>query len=435
MSDGSADVPTLDSQVDALVHRDQAHVRCPFPLFARLRSQDPVHYNEELGAWILTRYEDCIDVLHDPITWSVRMRTGPKPLNSVLSSRVEEIEKDPHASHLVAGLDRVTSRRPILSSADPPIHVQQRKVVNGRFKPRQVRELEPLIEELSHSLIDDFVDDGRADFVAKFAVPLPMTIIAHLLGVADEDLQQFKEWSDDMVMPVGNQHPSRDQVESYLRTQIEFAEFFGSQITKRQTTPTDDLLSDIANAVVEGEPLQEVDHVELVSQLLTAGNETTTKLITDIALYLAQHPDVQRRVREDRTLIDPLVEEVLRLEAPVSGLFRRATVDTQVGGQAIKKGEHVWVVYVAANHDEARFADPEAFDIDRPGIKDHLGFGHGQHYCLGASLARTEARVSTNVVLDRMEDLRLDPSNEFAYEDSYLLRGPRTLELTFTAVA
>ncbi|MGI9622955.1 MAG: cytochrome P450 [Acidimicrobiales bacterium] len=432
MDDAIPPTGSLDERVDALVHRDQQHVRCPFPIFAELRDSDPVHYNEELGAWILTRYEDCLAVLHDPVTWSVKMRTGPKPLNSVLGTRLEVIEADPAKRGLLEGLTQVTTRRPILSSADPPIHVQQRKVVNSRFKPRRIRALEPLIEDVSAQLIDGFAADGRVEFVGRFAVPVPMTIIAHILGVGDEDLAQFKAWSDNLVMPVGNQHPSQEQVENYLQTQIEFVEFFGRQIEERQREPRDDLLSDISNAEVDGCPLEKVDHIELVSQLLAAGNETTTKLITDIAMYLALQPEVQSRVRSDLQLVDPLVEEVLRLEAPVSGLFRQATVDTELGGKRIAEGEHVWVLYVAANHDEQKFEEPDSLDIDRSGVKDHLGFGHGQHYCLGASLARTEAQVTTKVLLERLDDIALADTNDFQYEDSYLLRGPKRLDLTFT---
>jgi len=422
----------IDTRLDALVARDQEQVRCPFPLFADIRSEDPVHFSEALGAWVLTRYDDCLAVLHDPITWSARMHTGPRPINDVLGARLAELAADPDSAALLAGVERVSTHSPVLASADPPVHVLQRKLVNTGFKPGRLRAMEPMITEVAHRLIDDFVARGEVEFVTEFAVGLPMTIIAYALGVGDDDLVTFKRWSDDMVMPVGNQSPSLEQVRGYLQSQAEFAEFFATKLTERRDQPRGDIISDIANAEVDGARLSEQEQLNVIGQLLTAGNETTTKLITAIAWYLAERPDVADRMRSEPDRIPALVEEVLRLEAPVGGLFRCATTDVEVGGRHIAAGDHVWILYSSANRDETRFVDPDSFDIDRPDLKDHLAFGHGQHYCLGAGLARAEARIGIGAVLDRMHDLALAPGNTFTYQDSYLLRGMASLHLTFT---
>ncbi len=422
----------IDARLDALVARDQDQVRCPFPLFADIRREDPVHYNEALGAWVLTRYDDCLAVLHDPVTWSARMHTGPRPINDVLGARMAELAADADSADLLGAVERISTRSPILASADPPIHVLQRKLVNGGFRPGRIRAMEPMIAEVAHRLIDDFATRGDVELVGEFAVGLPMTIIAYALGVGDDDLATFKRWSDDMVMPVGNQSPSLEQVRGYLQSQIEFAEFFAAKLAERRDRPRGDIISDIANAEVDGVRLTEQEQLNVIGQLLTAGNETTTKLITAIALYLAERPDVAERLRAEPDRIAALVEEVLRLEAPVGGLFRRATTDVEVGGRRIPAGDHVWILYAAANRDESRFVDPDGFDIDRPDLKEHLAFGHGQHYCLGAGLARAEARIATAALLDRLHDLAPAPDNSFVYEDSYLLRGLSSLHLTFT---
>lgn len=288
------------------------------------------------------------------------------------------------------------------------------------------------MRQVAESLIDGFAGSGSVELVGEFAVGLPMAIIANALGVGDDDLETFKRWSDDMVMPVGNQSPTLDQVRGYLESHRDFSAYFNAKIDQRREQPVDDVISEIANAEIDGETLERREQLSIISQLLTAGNETTTKLITAIALYLAEHPEVQARVRVDRTLVPALVEEVLRLEAPVGGLFRQATTDIEVGGFTIPAGDHVWVLYASANRDEERFVCPADFDIDRADLKDHIGFGHGQHYCLGAGLARLEATVGTNALLDRLGEIRLGAANDFAYEDSYLLRGLRRLHLEFT---
>ena len=428
------DPPTVG--LDDLIRRDQQAISCPYPIFAELRAQSPVVFNAELGAWVVTRYDDALAVLHDTDRFSSRMPTGPQALGSVLAESMATLAKDPTMTEVFAA---VTGRRgvaAVLLNADPPDHRRQRKLVNGAFRPARLRALEPTVDEVACQLLDGFVDPDlhrqECEFVHAFAVGLPMTIIAYALGVGDDDLATFKRWSDDLVMPIGNHSPTIDQTRGYLVSSMEFSEFFGARLAERRETPAEDLISDVANATLDGEGLSEAEMLGMLQQFLVAGNETTTKLLTNIVHRLAVEPGLQQRVRADRSLIEGLVEEALRYEAPVGGLFRQAKVDVDLAGQHVRAGDHVWLLYASANRDEARFADPDRFDECRANARDHLAFGHGEHFCIGAGLARAEARIAIGRVLDRMGDIALADGNDFAYEDTFVLRGLRQLHIAFT---
>lgn len=434
----------LDLRLDRLIDRDQEQLACPYPLFADLRDTSPVHWSEQLGAWVLTRYDDVLAVLHDTARFSSLMPTGPERRGRVMGRALAELAADPAMAPYLA-YAQSQGMAAVLLNADPPDHVRQRKLVNAAFRPRRLAALEPFITDVARRLAAELAsglaaaraagrhdgpDGGGVDVVSTFAVALPMTVIAAALGVPTTELATFKRWSDDLVMPVGNHAPTVEQVRAYLVTNREFGEYFAARIAERQATPTEDILSDVANAVLpDGERLTLAEQLSMLTQFLVAGNETTTKLLTNMINQLALSPTLQARVRADRTLVEPLVEESLRFEAPVGGLFRRALEDVEIGGQVIPAGQHVWVLYAAANRDGCRFADPDAFDPDRPNAKDHLAFGHGEHYCLGAGLARAEARIGIDAVLDAVDHLALVPDQPAQYEDTFVLRGLRQLLL------
>ncbi|MEZ5407878.1 MAG: cytochrome P450 [Acidimicrobiales bacterium] len=461
--------PELDLRLDRLIDRDQEQLACPYPLFADLREASPVHWSEHLGAWVLTRYDDVLAVLHDTARFSSLMPTGPERRGRVMGRALAELATDRAMAPYLA-YAQSQGMAAVLLNADPPDHVRQRKLVNAAFRPRRLAAMEPFIAEVARRLAADLAaalaatrqasaapaspDPGPAtsadfsstappavsavkspqkpgvDVVATFAMPLPMTVIAAALGVPTGELATFKRWSDDLVMPVGNQAPTVDQVRAYLVSNQEFGEYFAARIAERQAAPADDILSDVANAVLpDGQRLTLAEQLSMLTQFLVAGNETTTKLLTNMINQLALDPALQARVRADRTLVEALAEESLRFEAPVGGLFRRALVDTEIGGQVIPAGQHVWVLYAAANRDGCRFADPDTFSPDRPNAKDHLAFGHGEHYCLGAGLARAEARIGIGAVLDAVDHLALVPDQPTQYEDTFVLRGLRQLLL------
>lgn len=249
-----------------------------------------------------------------------------------------------------------------------------------------------------------------------------------------DDLATFKRWSDDIVMPVGNHSPSLDQVRGFIVSSNEFKEYFLGRIALSKREPAENILSDIANAVIDGEELTDDEQLGMLQQFLVAGNETTTKLITNIIHALAADAALQARVRADRTLIEPLVEEMLRIEAPVGGLFRQAKVDVQLGATTVPAGDHLWLLFAAANRDQCKFTEPDAVDIDRSNVKDHLAFGNGEHFCPGAGLARLEACIATGLLLDRLANITVAPDNDFVYEDSFVLRGLKHLNICAVAI-
>jgi len=422
--------PDFEARMGALVGRDQDALRCPYPFFAQLRAERPVYFSDALGAWAVTSYDDVVAVLHDTERFSSFMPTGPQRRGEVLGPMLRQLAADPDMADAVRAVFAQGSAT-VLLNADPPDHVRQRKLVTGAFRPSRLRAMEPSIRDLAVSLAAGFRHRGHVEVVAEFAVPLPMTVIARALGVGDHDLATFKRWSDDLVMPIGNQSPSLDQVRGYVTSSVEFADYFRAVLHRRRAEPRDDIVSDVANAELDGERLSEAEQLAMLTQFLVAGNETTTKLVTNIALHLAEDAELQARVRADRQLVEGLVEEALRFEAPVGGLFRTAKVDVALGGQTIGAGDAVWVLYGAANRDGARFAEPDRFDECRADGREHLSFGHGEHYCIGAGLARLEARLGTEALLDATRDLRLAAGNDFAMEDTFILRGLRRLDLEF----
>jgi cytochrome P450 len=424
----------LDVGLDDLIDRDQRAIACPYPIFSELRDKDPVHYSDRLGAFVCTRYEDILAVLHDTDRFSSLMPTGPSKLPEVLANAMAELQKDPSMAET---FEKVVSRRgqaAVLLNADPPEHRRQRKAVNGAFRPSQLRAMEPAILEVTDRLIDAVIDKRRMDAVAEFSVALPMTIIAYALGVGDDDLATFKQWSDDLVMPVGNADPSVEQVRGYLNSSVAFADFFAEMLDERKVNPQSDIVSDVANAEVDGVPLTQAEQLSMLSQFLVAGNETTTKLITNLIHHLATDEGLVDKLRNDPELIDGFVEEGLRYEAPVGGLFRQAKVDLEVGGCPVAAGDHVWVLFAAGNRDDRQFPDPDAFDPARENVRDHLAFGHGEHFCIGAQLARSEARIAVERLIERLDDLHLAPgANDFEYEDTFVLRGLKSLHVSFNA--
>lgn len=420
--------------VDQLIHREQAAIACPYPIFARLRQADGVPFNSDLGAWIISRYDDVRAILRDTDRFSSLSPTGPAQAGEALMAGIMELMKDPEMAAVLGSNTMTRGRVAVLLNADPPDHRRQRKLVNPAFRPDRIRAMEPAMVEITSHLLADVTDDlrrtGVTDIVTRFAVGLPMTIIAMALGVADDDLSTFKRWSDDIVMPVGNHSPSVEQVKGFLISTKEFTEYFLAQIAARKVEATGDLLSDIANAQIDGEELTDDEQLGMLQQFLVAGNETTTNLIGNIVRRLAEEPDLQERVRANPELVEGLVEEMLRLEAPVGGLFRQAKVDVEIAGTRIPAGDHLWILFASANRDECKFDSPDSVDPARANVKEHLAFGNGEHFCPGAGLARSEARIATQMLLGGLRNIRLAPDNDFRFGDSFVLRGLTGLRIT-----
>ena len=423
-----------EQRLTALIDREQDAIGCPYPIFSALRDESPIHFSDKLGTWVCTKYEDIMEILHDTDRFSSLMPTGPRDGRSGFATAMEELAADPSMAEYCQTFLANAANAAVLLNADPPEHRRQRKAVNRAFRPTRLRGMEPMIEKVTSELIDEIIDKGESEFVAEFAVGLPMTIIAVALGVETDDLATFKRWSDDLVMPVGNPDPTTEKVRDYLISLSEFNKFFGNLLQLRRESPQEDIISDVATAEVNDEMLNEAEMLSMLQQFLVAGNETTTKLLTNLMHHLAEEDGLEERLRNDPTLIDNFIEEGLRFEAPVGGLFRMAKEDTTVGETQLREGDHIWLIFAAANRDPEMFSQPDTFSVDRENARDHLAFGHGEHFCIGAMLARIEAKIAVEQILERLENIRLiDGRNTFEYEDTFVLRGLKELHVAFDA--
>jgi len=406
-------------------------IACPFPAFARLREEAPVQYVEETGVYLVTRYDDILSIVRNPEVFSSKLPTGPHAVAELGRLLGELRAEDPEIAELLDN-DLMAGRQAVLLQADPPDHTRQRMLVNRAFSPARVKTLEEPIRAICHRLVDAFIGRGEVELVSEFAVPLPLTVIAGALGVETDRMDDFKRWSDDFVVLVGNHKPPKDRIADYVRSRHEFATYFAARIAERQAEPRDDLISDVVTATIDGHELTRAEMLGMFNQFLVAGNETTTKHITATVRLLIDHPDQLALVRSDPRLVANLVEESLRLETPVQGLYRTATRDAVVGDVTIPEGAHVMVLYASGNRDDRQYEGAERFDVCRANAKTHLAFSQGPHFCLGAALARSESRIAMEVLLDRLDELALDPvRNRFEFEPTYVLRGVKELFVTF----
>lgn len=434
---------TDHSGINALVALDMDTLKCPYPAFSALRDSEPISWSESMGCWIITDYELLKRVLHDTENFSNRAAGGPQAERSGMTQHIMALAQKPdHADVCQRFTASITGGKRVLVGADPPDHVRQRRLVNGAFRPSALRAMEPTIERIVDELLDEILgpvgsrggETVSVDVVPPFSVMVPMVVIATALGVAEGDYHRFKFWSDAMLVALGNAHITREQTVDFMTAHVEFDEYFSEALRQRAVDPRDDLISDVATAELDGDRLGDREQLDMVRQFLQAGNETTTKLLSNGIRIMCEAPEVQARLRDDRSLLEQFIEESLRHESPVTGLFRTAVRDVDIGGKTVKDGQYVWAAYAAANHDGAKYVDPEAFDLDRfPEGQlgaDHLAFGHGEHFCIGARLARTEARIAFERLLDRTTDIRLTPgSNTFDVNRSFVLRGIEELHV------
>lgn len=384
----------------------------PYPFYHQLREHDPVHWNQVLGfgMWVLTRYPDVLFVLRDP-RLSAQRRSA-----EVVQQALQLFPEAADASPL--------ARANTMLSCDPPDHTRMRTLVNKAFTPRAVEAMRPRVQAIVDSLLDAAQERGGMDIIADLAYPLPVIVIAEMLGVPPEDRDRFKRWSDDVVAtiePVLSPEAQRRAQQASL----ELTEYFRGIVEQRRQDPRDDLLSALIAAEEQGDRLTEDELYATCILLLVAGNETTTNLIGNGMLALLRHPDQLQRLREDPSLLESAVEEMLRFESPVQLTARVALEDLEVGGRQVQRGQLLLALLGAANRDPAQFPDPDRFEIARRDNR-HLAFGHGIHYCLGAPLARLEAQVAFRSLLARFP--RLEPAFDAPqWRPAVTLRGLASL--------
>lgn len=362
----------------------------PLPIFARLRAEDPVHRLDE-RTWALLRHADIARVSRDPRTFC--SGRGVLPLD-----RSREIAVEDSILYM-----------------DPPAHLRHRRLVSAAFHPRRVADLEPRIRELATSLLDEIDPSRPIDFVDAVAAPLPAMVIAEALGIPREDWPSFRVWSDAMIDAATEMTP-----ETWASAAQVF-QYFAQVIADREARPGEDLISALARAEVDGEKLSIQEMLGFCMTLLVAGNETTRNLVAGGTLTLAQHPDQRARLTSDPSLIPTGVEELLRWWTPVMVFGRTATSDLELRGQAIREGDFLLMFYRSANRDEEVFGETaDQLDVGRA-PNDHLAFGIAEHFCLGAGLARLEARILLEELLARFPAYEL--AGEPEHRRSVLMRG------------
>ncbi len=390
--------------------KSEANVQDPFPLYGWLREHDPVHWSESLGSWVVTRYEDVLRVFDEPATFSSeRFRA--------LDPRLASDRAPVRAVARVLG-DWLVFR-------DPPDHTRLRRLLQKSFTPRQLEKSRWHVQQTVDELLDRVAERGEMDFIRDFAFPLPARVIGMLLGAPTADLEAIKRWSDRLAAQIGGSVEAADNFTEAEAGLSELVAYFRALITERGRAPRDDLVSLMLRAESEGETLSSEEVVSNCVLLLFAGHETTTNLLGNGLHHLLRHPDQVARLRAQPERIETAVEELLRYDGPVTGTVKVALRDLDWHGRRIARGQRVIPFLSSANRDPAQFAQPDALDVLRHPNR-HLGFGYGIHFCLGAPLARLEARLAFETLLRRLPALAAAPAR---FKPQVFLRGLASLPL------
>jgi cholest-4-en-3-one 26-monooxygenase len=393
------DLPTRDD-IDLL--EGSFYVDGPGPKYAWMREHAPVYYDAKHNVWGLASYAAVLAVSKDPKTFSsaggIRPDSGPLPM---------------------------------MIDMDDPEHWTRRKLVNRGFTPGRVRDSEPKIRAVADEIIDRVCERGECDFVRDIAAPLPMILIGDMLGVAPEDRDDLLRWSDDMVSAQSGS-ATEAQFMQAMNAMTEYTSFCTHAVAQRQQNPTDDLMSVLVHADVDGDRLEpdEVLHESLL--ILVGGDETTRHVISGGMEQLLLYPDQRKLLQEDPSKIPTAVEEMLRWVSPIKNMCRTVTHDVELMGQPLREGQKCMLLYESANRDREKFDDPERFDVERH-PNEHVAFGFGAHYCLGQALARLELNVMFEQLLTRLPDLELaaDPAT-LPRRRANFISGLESMPVTFS---
>lgn len=388
----------LRASLTAHLLQDPLH---PFACYQVMREQHPVYYSPEFRSWFISRYNDVQRVIDDPELFSSQQTFRRRRSSSEEGKTVRT-----------------------LLWADPPHHRQLRSLVSQAFTPRTIASLTTRIMQIAHAHLDAVAAQGTMDIISDLANQLPIIVIAELLGIPIQDQQQFKRWSDIIVSPARLEKK---------QAVIAMNAYFLNIIAQRRQEPQDDLISALLNAHLDGVSLSNAELLNFCRLLLVAGHETSTNLIGNALLTFTEYPDVMAELRAAPELIPAAIEEVIRYRTPIQRLRRAATSDTSIHGYAIKAGEIVSPILGSANRDEELFSRPDTFDIHRTPNR-HLGFGHGIHFCIGAPLARLEAKIALEALLMRFTDIKRNTVFPLQPVASSFVYGVKSLPVTFREV-
>lgn len=405
----------------------------PYPVYEWLRREHPVYWHEPGQFWVLSKYADVREVSRAPSTFSSLYGTM---IGDALRGAALDVDT-PYPTDW--GMPAAASLRRVHTSAymppdseslvgsDPPRHTQLRRLINRVFTPRVVAELEPRVRDLTVAALDDIDPGSTVDFVDALAAPVPTYVIAELLGVAKEDRDDFRRWSDAII--ASGDEIDADALAAIASDQAELAEYFTAEYEQRRRSPRDDLLSRLATSELDGEPISAPNLLNFAMTLLAAGNETTRNLLSGAARALDEHRDQRTALLEQPGLLETVSDEFLRWVTPVTHFARTAMADTEIAGRAIAKGDYVVMLYASANRDEDVWERADRLDVTRGTDPMHLAFGFGEHLCLGASLARLEIRVVFEELLTRFP--RYEVSGPVERVRSTLINGVASMPVQF----
>ncbi|MCY1074028.1 cytochrome P450 [Archangium lansingense] len=361
-------------------------------LFAEARREQPVFFSEALGAWVVTRYEDIYSVLQDPQRFS-----------SNLESQIRgALHPEAQAYLAESGYRNI----PLLFD-DPPQHTRSRQILTRLFSKETLTSLEPLVRSIAEELVDGFIQEGQVDLISRFAYPLPIRVIFAWLGLPLEMMDTFKRWAYHLAMLLSLRAQTLELQFQCIRAVVDMQRYVAGLISDRVAHPREDGMTVLAQRLSEGTDRDPEELAAMVMVLISAGHETTSSLLGMAVRVLLEQPERWQRLVAEPHTIPRVVEEVLRYESPVSIVARKTVTEVEVGGVKVPAGERVTLILLSGNRDEQRFPKPEGFDPSRSEVGHHLGFGKGIHVCVGAGLARLDARVMLEVLTRKLPGLRL----------------------------
>ena len=402
---------TLDPTLSLYHLLDPEVLANPYPLYHRLRSEDPVHWDAFLHAWVVTRYADVVTVFQ---RFSAARTPTPAQLSAMGLAALEPLAE-------------VMVRQMLF--LDPPDHSRIRSLATKAFTPRRVEGLRSHVQEIVDGLLDAVQAQGYMDVIADLAYPLPAIVTAEMLGVPPSDRDQLKAWSEDFAEVLGNFQHNPDRAPRVVRSVQEMYAYFREAIRAPRAQPRDDLISAFVAAEHDGDRLTEEEIIANLIVTMVGGQETTTNLIGNGVLTLLRHPDQLKKLRTEPELVPSAVEELLRYESPSQHTARLAPDDVHLGGRLIRKRQAVIAVMGAANRDPERFPDPDRLDLCRQDNR-HVAFAWASHFCFGAALARLEGQITFATLLRRLPNLRLVPG-PLVWRPNLGLRGLIALPVTF----
>jgi cytochrome P450 len=428
-------MPQQTSAADAIdiadLFKSESPVKgCPFAHFSKLREMKGLYYSPEVDAYLITRYADAVEVFADSARFSNKIPFGRVAMHKERDAIQALTSTDPELQGLMAALR--PRRIPMLSSADPPVHKRQRRLVQTAFAPKRLNKAEPWIRKTAEELIDAFPQGQVVDIVASLTIPLPVRAIAILLGVESSQQERFKRWSDNFFFAASEGTSDPAHINAALHGQAELFAYIADQVAAHRQEPQDDIISDVLEASEKTEdPLSVAEMQAMFSQLLVAGNETTTGLLGSCLLVLAKRRDLFAALVDHPELIPKFIDEILRREFPVAANFRTVKCNTAVGGFPVEEGAQLMILQGAVNNDPAVFGSDD-LNEEFAAHGRHVVFGHGIHFCVGAPLAKLEAKIVIDVITQRFSDVELDTNAPLRYAPFYMNRALAFLPLRLT---